>query len=44
MLKVRTERFGHLRTIIMVCRGGFADRGGVYFDVMLPPAETVAEA
>jgi hypothetical protein len=44
MLKVRTERFGHLTTIIMMCRGGFADRGGVYIDVMLPPAAAVPEA
>ncbi len=47
MLKVRTERFGHLETIIMIYRAGFADRGGVYFELVLPPEkgpESGAEA
>ena len=42
-LKVRTERFGHLTTIVMMWRGGFDDRGRVYIDVMLPPPEPVPE-
>jgi hypothetical protein len=44
MLKVRTERFGHLKAHVMMCWAGFADRGGVYIDVMVPPEGAIPEA
>ena len=43
MLKVRTERFGHLTTHVMMYRGGVSDQG-VYVELMLPPEADLPDA